>query len=398
MPSHIFLTFLQTPQTSDLTYLYLPTPSLLSLRLASTHFLKSLNSSNTVGQRLFGTLRVKEGGMSERMRKGLLGIGGFCGEVVVRVGSRELVSSGEGIHHPGGPPGGPPGGGKGGGKGGGIARLLSRSGSRKEPVGMTRKDIETGVPPTTSIAHWTRLFSSLPNLHTLTISSSSLHPTWTPNPHLDKTLTSLRCALETTSLPHLHTLRLQPIHPLGLLHLRHTIAFSDASWMSGKLWSQITTLVLHVLNPAAADNSHTSPHPNPQNSSTAGLTLDHQLMFAKILHSYIASFSDVLVRLVFVWVGDRGVCPLTLDARLGGGGFSAPALRMDGVRSLWLGNVVVGAGELEGLFGRRMRGVEEVWVDGEVSGGGGKVRGERAWAGGRRVWKFVRGSGGMRVG
>src|SRR6201999_2041463 len=130
-------------------------------------------------------------------------------------------------------------------------------------------------------------------------------------------------------LPNVHTLRLHPIHPLGLLHLRWTIAFLDAGWIAGKLWSQITTLVLHVLNPGRS-----------------GLSADQQLMFAKILHSYLASFEERLVRLVFVWVGEMGICPLMLETRGRKGRFSAPGLRMRGVRSLWLGNVGLRVEEL----------------------------------------------------
>ncbi|KAH0552979.1 hypothetical protein GP486_006825 [Trichoglossum hirsutum] len=360
MPSPSLTSLLRNQATGHRIFANLSTTDCLSLRLVSRVFRASVDA--TEGGRLFGILRVKRGRVSERMRKGLVGIGAFCGEVVVCVGSEEPIS----MERDGG-------GGQRAGKEkvGGLTRLLSRSNSRK------RGPTPAATPPTTSISHWTFLFAHVPNLHTLTISSSNYSPAWTPTPRLDETLMALRSAFETANLPNIHTLRLHPMHPLGLLHLRWTVAFLDAGWIAGKLWSRITTLALHVLNPGRN-----------------GLSSDHQLMFAKILHSYLASFEESLVRLVFVWVGEVGVCPLTLETKGRRGRFSAPPLRMRGVRSLWLGNVGLRVEELEAMVRERMKGCEEVWVDGEVrgavTGDVGWAVVESVWVSGKWVWKFGR--------
>ena len=351
MPSPLLEVLLRDKTASRSIFSRLSAADCLSLRLVSHRFHAYINAAE--GSRIFGVLRVKEVGVSERMRKGLVGIGKYCREVMIKVGLGKLVSIEEGDREelP--------------------RRFLSRSGTRKGASPPAK------APPTTSPSHWARLFSNLPNLHTLTISSSQSNTSWIPTPYLDETIVALRSAFETANLPYAHTLRLHPIHPLGLLHLRWTVAFGDAGWIAGKVWSQITTLVMHVLNPGRQ-----------------GMTADQQIMFAKILHSYIAAFAGTLVRLVFVWVGEVGVCPLLLEMRGRKGVFSAPGLKMMAMRSLWLGNVSLGVEEVRVVMMERMRGCEEVWVDGVMRDLEGRPPDwavvQRLWVDGRWVWKCGR--------
>jgi hypothetical protein len=323
----------------------------LSLRLANHRLQAYVNAAE--GCRLFGVLRVKEGGVSEKMRRGLVVIGKYCGEVVVEVGPGKLVGIEEREKEklP--------------------RRFLSRPSTSK------RVSTPAKPPPTTSPGHWVRLFSNLPNLHTLVISSTQNNASWTPTPYLDNTIIALRNAFETANLPHVHTLRLHPIHPLGLLHLRWTIAFGDAGWIAGKLWSQIKTLIMHVFNPGRQE-----------------MTPDQQVMFAKILHSYIAGFAGTLVRLVFVWIGEMGVCPLLFEVMGQKGIFSAPGLKLKAVRSLWLGNMCLDVEQLKAIMMERMMECEEVWVDGVMKGPEGGflecATVERMRFGRRWVWKYGR--------
>ncbi|KAI9787554.1 MAG: hypothetical protein M1839_000084 [Geoglossum umbratile] len=130
------------------------------------------------------------------------------------------------------------------------------------------------------------------------------------------------------------------------------------------------------------------------NPGRRGMTADQQIMFAKILHSYIAAFAGTLVRLVFVWVGEVGVCPLLLEMKGRKGVFSAPGLKTRTVRSLWLGNVSMGVEEVKTVMMERMSGCEEVWVDGVMGGLEGRPPDwalvQRVWVGGRWVWKYER--------
>ncbi|KAI9772123.1 MAG: hypothetical protein M1840_001412 [Geoglossum simile] len=322
-----------------------------SLRLVNREIQTYVDAAE--GDRLFGALRVKEGGVSERMRKELAVIGKYCGEVVVEVGLGKQVGIEEGEREelP--------------------RRFFSRPSTRKRASPLAKH------PPTTSPSHWARLFVNLPNLHTLVISSAQKDASWTPNPHLDETIIALRNAFETANLPHVHTLRLHPIHPLGLLHLRWTIAFGDADWIAGKFWSRITTLVMHVLKPGRE-----------------AMGARQRVMFGKILHSYLAAFSKTLVRLEFSWVGGVGVCPLLLETIGPGRLFSAPGLRMETMRSIWLANVTLKAEEVKVIMEEKMMGCEEVLIDGVVSGAKGSspdwAKVQRIWVEGRRVWKYER--------
>src|SRR5438046_9545043 len=85
----------KSPAASQRTLSSLSTADCLSLRLASRRLRASVDATEA-GGRLFYVLCVRGGGVSERMRRGLVGIGRFCGEAVVCVGAGALGGGGGG--------------------------------------------------------------------------------------------------------------------------------------------------------------------------------------------------------------------------------------------------------------------------------------------------------------
>ncbi|KAJ5733586.1 hypothetical protein N7493_002372 [Penicillium malachiteum] len=111
---------------------------------------------------------------------------------------------------------------------------------------------------------------------------------------VDYALISLRIAVERTSLPLLESLSLVPVHPAAVLYLRPDLGFGTSP-AARKRWLQIRCLTIHM------DSFQHDP----------GLPTDH----LKLLHAYLQSFPK-LRKLVFRWVGEKNVLPLSLPTEL----------------------------------------------------------------------------------
>ncbi|KAJ5273004.1 hypothetical protein N7478_008129 [Penicillium angulare] len=107
---------------------------------------------------------------------------------------------------------------------------------------------------------------------------------------VDYALISLRVAVERAALPLLESLSLLSVHPAAALYLRPDKGFGGSP-ASRKRWSQIRSLTIHM------DSFQYQP----------GLPTDH----FKLLHAYLQSFYE-LRKLVFHWVGEKNLSPLSL--------------------------------------------------------------------------------------
>ncbi|KAF2147383.1 uncharacterized protein K452DRAFT_314555 [Aplosporella prunicola CBS 121167] len=208
----------------------------------------------------------------------------------------------------------------------------------------------TATPPVTILQdRWTRLFKQLPHLTHLTISSPG-SATWPVLSLLEAQLLALRLALESSTLTHLRSLRLHPIHPIGLTLLRwqNGAAYISAPWTAVPFWRSLQTLDIRLLNPL----------PGGVNAMT-------KRDFLKSLQGYLAAFRHTLRVLRFAWVGAPGPNPLLLDALYGGRNFSAPAIVWESLLELVLENVRVRVRDWEeverrtGAVGFVMRGESE---------------------------------------
>ncbi len=109
----------------------------------------------------------------------------------------------------------------------------------------------------------------------------------------------------------------------------------------------------------------------------------------RVLHDWLHSFAagGGLRCLRFEWMGVEGPDPLLLDEVVGGDGrrrwFSAPGVRWEGLREVWLGGVGVGGEDVRRLKGRvgglERLGVMVEWLDGGLGGRRVVVQG-RVWA------------------
>lgn len=212
-----------------------------------------------------------------------------------------------------------------------------------------------------SITYWRGLFGQLPNLAVLTISCPG-QPPWPGYQAVEKSLVAIRQALESTPLPSMSSLRLDPIHAIGILHLRWAgaTAFEGADWMAGTFWSRIRTLDIGLMNPAGL------------------LAKDHQRMFIKVLHDYLGSFSGSIEELRFRWLGaSLGPNPLFLEQvmstkRRSGNGvssFSAPLLRWgSALKTITLQGCDCDVVQVRTLFDERAPGLKECRVQGNMLG------------------------------
>ncbi|KAI9777658.1 MAG: hypothetical protein M1816_004615 [Peltula sp. TS41687] len=211
-------------------------------------------------------------------------------------------------------------------------------------------------------SYWRSIFAQLPNLTMLTISCPG-QPPWPGYQAVERSLVGIRQALESTTLPSVTSLRLDPIHAIGILHLRWAglAAFESAEWMAGPFWSRIRTLDISLLNPAGL------------------LAKGHQRMFVKILHDYLGSFSGFLEDLRFRWVGaSLGPNPLFLEQAMakarrrssnGVSDFSAPALRWgSALKMITLQRCDCDVMHVKALFEERAPGLQEFKVRGDIQG------------------------------
>ncbi|KAJ5087363.1 hypothetical protein N7456_010979 [Penicillium angulare] len=143
----------------------------------------------------------------------------------------------------------------------------------------------------TDIFAFERALSFMRNIRHLRISCQGQPPSHRYRRSVvDYALISLRVAVERAPLPLLESLSLLPVHPAAALYLRPDMGFGGSP-ASRKRWSQIRSLTIHM-------DSFQYHH---------GLPTDH----FKLLHAYLQSFPE-LRKLVFHWVGEKNLSPLTL--------------------------------------------------------------------------------------
>lgn len=109
---------------------------------------------------------------------------------------------------------------------------------------------------------------------------------------VDYALISLRIAVEQANPSMLQTLALNDVHPAAAFYLRPQLTYG-ASPASTRVWRRIKKL-----NIAMESFSYGRDFPS-----------DH----LKVLHTYLQSFPS-LEHLSFRWLGEKGPCPLSLDA------------------------------------------------------------------------------------
>ncbi|KAK6430318.1 60S ribosomal protein L19B [Oleoguttula sp. CCFEE 5521] len=151
-------------------------------------------------------------------------------------------------------------------------------------------------------------------------------PGWPGRTEVETMLITLRVALERSRFRRLISIRLAPMHAMGIVHLRWSgfSAFSSASTIRGSLWRDLQTLDVQLHNPFS--DKHT-------------LSNRQAIMFKKILHDYLASFGRTLKCLHFIWLGEEGPSPLTLDLDIDLQG-SRKAIIWHALIEAWLGNVI----------------------------------------------------------
>lgn len=144
---------------------------------------------------------------------------------------------------------------------------------------------------------------------------------------MEDTLVQLRVALESVQLPNVRSIRLAPIHAMGIVHIRWSGlgVFGNTSTSGNQLWSHLHTLDLQIQNPFLAKHK---------------LSESQQIMFKKVLYDYLRSFSDTLKCLRFVWMDEDGPGPFTLDLEPGLEGRRQPIL-WTALDELCLGNIVL---------------------------------------------------------
>lgn len=145
----------------------------------------------------------------------------------------------------------------------------------------------------TNVPSFISAMSCMPNLRHLSIECPGQDPAQRyRRDAVDYALISLRIAVERTSLPHLHKLTLNHVHPSSLLYFRHMSGFGCTP-AATKRWRQLRKLSIFM---DSWDFHGSQPG------------LDH----LKILDDYIRAFSDNLEKVSFGWNGGKGPCPYAL--------------------------------------------------------------------------------------
>ncbi|KAK5712599.1 hypothetical protein LTR17_017914 [Elasticomyces elasticus] len=178
---------------------------------------------------------------------------------------------------------------------------------------------------------WTSIFAQCRDLRRLTLRVKG-DPQWPGRTEVEDTLIAIRQVLEQTSLPNLHEIRFNPIQINGLIHLRWSGLGSFSATPSlpslpttKPFWQNLQILSIHLVNPFIP----VSP-----------ITPAQTLMFKKILHDYLRSFTPTLRTLRFVWLDVEGLSPMTLHLEEGLAYGEREPLRWQALEELWLGNIM----------------------------------------------------------
>ena len=249
-----------------------------------------------------------------------------------------------------------------------------RSLSHPAPYAPCPRESALEPPPPTLPTYWLPLLSLTPHVATLTVSApgsaSSARPTLST---LEASLIALRQALERSRPRCLATLRLFPLSPHAILHLRWSggTAFRAADWTGSGAWAALRQLHVHCTNAASAADPAARPSPAQQRDAAA------------VLHDWLASFRARLEVLRWTWLGRPGPCVLFLDEGRSGRPqrrrrvrFSAPPIVWKALREVRLEGAAVALGQITRLFGERARMLRLCTVVGGVVVGPGE---EEQW-------------------
>jgi hypothetical protein len=148
------------------------------------------------------------------------------------------------------------------------------------------------------LREWCAIFMLLPNLETIHIACNG-DPAWPGCTDIESALIILRITLERVNPEHLHTLRLSPIHAMGIMHLRWAGAgaYGEACASRDPVWCRLKLLKLEVASPYTEGR----------------LTACQKLLFEKIFMDYLQSFSRTLVHLNLSWLGAAGPNPFVVE-------------------------------------------------------------------------------------
>lgn len=169
---------------------------------------------------------------------------------------------------------------------------------------------------------WAQILSHFRQLRAITLCING-DPAWPGRTVVEDLLVNLRIALESAGLENVRSFSLNPVHAMGIVHLRWDGlgAFGGPLSSSAALWMRIENLELSINNYLAATTSK-----------------DHrQLMFKKILYEYLRSFAPTLCCLRFIWLGGEGPNPLGLHHERGLE--NRPGIKWPRLEELWLGNL-----------------------------------------------------------
>lgn len=223
-----------------------------------------------------------------------------------------------------------------------VRKVLAISGRRSSPSNATLSVDRTSATTSsttsskqpassrmseTSARHaWLEVLSRCEQLQNIVISTNG-KPGWPGKTHVEDDLLDLRVALETAYLPHVHCVRLTPMHAMGIIHLRWSGfgAFGALAVKPFNVWSNLHTLDVQLENPFSAKQRLSEPQ---------------EVMFKKILYDYMLSFAETLKRLRFVWLDEDGPSPMTLELEPGLGG-CRQAIVWSALEEVYLGNIAL---------------------------------------------------------
>lgn len=170
---------------------------------------------------------------------------------------------------------------------------------------------------------WCRIFKLFPDMEVLHISCNG-DPAWPGCTDIEALLIILRIAIERADPKRLHTVRLSPIHAMGIMHLRWSGAgaYGEATAACNPVWQRLGVLELQIFNPYMRGR----------------LSTPQKHLFSRILTDYLQSFSLTLTRLNFSWLGANGPNPFMLAET-----HKNPKLTKiwGNLKELWLRNVVL---------------------------------------------------------
>jgi hypothetical protein len=173
---------------------------------------------------------------------------------------------------------------------------------------------------------WIIFLSRCERLQSITVSTNGKRG-WPGKTHVEDVLIDFRVALEIVHLPHVRCVRFTPVHAMGIAHLRWSGfgAFGALAVKPSNVWSDLHTLDMQLENPFLSKH---------------GLSEPQQVMFRKIFYHYLLSFAETLKCLQFIWLGEDGPSPMTLDLEPGIEG-CRQAIVWTALEEVSLGNILL---------------------------------------------------------